>query len=112
MHLTLEAHPSPDEIKANMRRLAALGLVVHVTEMDVRLQQPIADGQLEAQAQLYADVLKACRSQRACQAFVMWGFTDKYSWVPFFVGDFGAAHVFDESYNPKPAYDSLADALH
>ena len=41
----------------------------------------------------------------------VWGFTDKYSWVPgFFTGE-GAACLFDENFNKKPAYWAVLDEL-
>jgi hypothetical protein len=36
MHIVVDAHPSFDDIENNIRRLGALGLEVHITEMDVR----------------------------------------------------------------------------
>jgi len=37
----------------------------------------------------------------------MWGFTDKYSWIPEFFSGYGWALPFDAYYNPKPAYYAL-----
>ena len=34
---------------------------------------------LAVQARVYASMLHACLSVRVCTAFVMWGFTDRYS---------------------------------
>ncbi|MEM2029204.1 MAG: endo-1,4-beta-xylanase [Candidatus Bathyarchaeia archaeon] len=39
---------------------------------------------------------------------MMWGFTDKYSWIPIYFSGYGAALIFDESYMPKPAYYYVA----
>lgn len=36
MHIVVDSHPSFDDIEHNIRRLGALGLEVHITEMDVR----------------------------------------------------------------------------
>jgi endo-1,4-beta-xylanase len=41
----------------------------------------------------------------------MWGFTDAHSWVPSSFPGYGAALIFDEMYQPKPAYDALAQGL-
>jgi len=38
MHLRLENPPVPEDVAENMQRLAELGLKVHITELDVRLQ--------------------------------------------------------------------------
>jgi endo-1,4-beta-xylanase len=37
MHLTIMRFPDPQSLRMNMRSLAELGLIVNVSEMDVRL---------------------------------------------------------------------------
>ncbi len=112
MHLTLTDHPSADDLKANIERLAALGLVVHITEMEVRVPQPANAASLSQQAQIYKDVLDTCLAEaNACQALVMWGLSDKYSSVPSIYPGFGSALILDQSFNPKPAYSMLMQAL-
>ncbi|MFF1283058.1 endo-1,4-beta-xylanase [Streptomyces sp. NPDC058299] len=41
----------------------------------------------------------------------MWGFTDRYSWVPGTFPGEGAANLYDEEYRPKPAYRALESEL-
>jgi endo-1,4-beta-xylanase len=48
---------------------------------------------------------------RRCVSFTLWGFTDKYSWVPGFFEGEGAATPLDEQFQPKPAYFALRRAL-
>ncbi len=112
MHVTVTNHPSADDLKANIERLAGLGLVVHITELEVRLPQPANAISLEAQAQVYKDVIDTCLAEvKACQALVMWGLSDKYSSVPRIYPGFGSALILDPSFDPKPAYNALKDAL-
>lgn len=112
MHVSLDDHPSANDIKANIERLARLGLVVHITEMDVRIHQPADPSSLSAQAQIYRNVLEACLAEpKACQALVMWGFSDRYSSIPNIYAGFGSGLPFDSSFNPKPAYNMLKEAL-
>jgi len=40
-----------------------------------------------------------------------WGFTDLHSWIPHQFPGYGAACVLDESFDFKPAYGALHDAL-
>lgn len=103
-------------LAANTRRLTALGVQVHITELDVGL--PTVSGQLVDQADLtrqadiYRSVATSCLETRGCSAIQLWGFTDKYSWIPGFTrGAKGAALPFDRNYAPKPAYDALLKAL-
>jgi len=104
MHISLENPPNPQEIAANIRRLNDLGLEVHITEMDVRIKTPARWEDLIKQAEIYREILKVCLSAERCKVFVMWGFTDKHSWIPSHFAGYGAALIFDESYKPKPAY--------
>jgi hypothetical protein len=41
----------------------------------------------------------------------MWGFTDKYSWIPGSFPGWGDALIYDTNYQPKPAYVSLETVL-
>ena len=93
----------------NARRLRDLGLELSMTEVDVRLKTPPSSAHLEAQAESYRDALKL--ALETCVAFVTWGFTDRYSWIPSFRPGFGAALPFDADYKPKPAYSALQKAL-
>jgi endo-1,4-beta-xylanase len=108
MHLAAQAPPDTASVAANMRRLAALGLEIQVTEMDVALAKAggTPDEQLAQQAAIYRDVLRTCLSVTRCTAFVMWGMTDRYTWrypdIPL---------VLDRSYRPKPAFGALQQAL-
>lgn len=95
----------------NLQRFADLGLYLFVSEMDVRLQVPATDAELAAQADVYANVLAAVLNQPASYAFQMWGFTDKYSWIPGSYPGYGAALPFDAAYNRKPAYYALLGEL-
>jgi endo-1,4-beta-xylanase len=110
-HIRLESSPALRDVAANMNRLAALKLEVHITEMDVRIEGPVTEEALAAQARIYRDMLGVCLSAKNCKAFVLWGFTDRHSWIPQFFPQWGAALIFDESYRPKPAYTALMDAL-
>jgi endo-1,4-beta-xylanase len=97
--------------RENARRLAALGLELSVTELDVRIDMPVTADELASQATTYRDVLAFCLSEPNFKALLMWGFTDRYSWVPKFFPGKGAALIFDRRYRPKPAYEALREVL-
>jgi endo-1,4-beta-xylanase len=111
MHVSLEWPLELDEIRANMERLGALGLIVHITEMDVRLEEPATEADLAAQAAVYRDVLSLCLEVEACQALVTWGVSDGRSWIPQRFPGYGSALLFDAGYSPKPAYQELLKEL-
>ena len=103
-------------ISANIKRFAALGVQVQITEMDVALPvDPNGNPRpedLQKQADIYREVATACLSHRGCTAFQTWGFTDKYSWIGSHSKHTqGAALPFDRNYAAKPAYEALRDAL-
>jgi len=105
-----------DALSANIARLTALGLQVHITELDVSL--PVdSDGRakeedLRRQADVYRGIVGACVRNPGCTAIETWGFTDKYSWIGRHShGTRGAALPFDRGYNPKPAYQAILDEL-
>jgi endo-1,4-beta-xylanase len=114
-HLTWNGHPTTDELARNMQQVAALGLEIHITEMDVRVPIDSAGNastaDLAAQAELYRRVLAVCLAQPACTAFQVWGVSDGHSWVPHTYPGFGAALLLDAHYRPKPALDALIDTL-
>ncbi len=103
-------------IAVNIARLAALGLQVHITELDVSLPLD-ANGQardrdLLRQADVYRGVVRACLQNPGCTAIQTWGFTDKYSWIGSHSrGTHGAALLFDRGYKPKAAYDGMRDEI-
>lgn len=113
MHVGLNNAPPTADVAANIQRFAALGLDVHITEMDVKIQDGTGTQaeRFAAQAKIYRDMLGVCLSKRNCKAFVLWGFTDKHSWIPWFTKKPDAALIFDRFYRPKPAYNALREVL-
>jgi endo-1,4-beta-xylanase len=103
-------------VSANIARFTALGVEVHITEMDVAL--PVDAGgnatpeDLARQAEIYRQIAKACLSHPGCAAIQTWGFTDKYSWIPSHSKRAqGAALPLDRNYHAKPAYDAVREML-
>jgi len=103
-------------ISANINRFTALGVQVHITEMDVALPVDASGNprpeDMQKQADIYRQIANACLSHRGCTAIQIWGFTDKYSWIGWHSKKTqGAALPFDRNYGAKPAYDALRDVL-
>lgn len=103
-------------ITQNIARLTALGVQVHITELDVAVGldstgQPHRED-LDRQADIYRGIVRACLATPGCTAIQTWGFTDKYSWIGSHSrGARGAALPFDRSYQPKPAYRAVREEL-
>ena len=115
MHLTLGGYPSPVGLAQNMQQLAALGIQVHITEMDVRVpvnSSGLASAtDLQTQATIYQNMMTVCLQQPNCTAFQMWGVSYTDSWIPSFFTGYGAALPFDFNYQATPAFTALMTAL-
>jgi endo-1,4-beta-xylanase len=68
MHIS-NLHPNIASISSNIARFTALGLQVHITEMDVSLPVDAAGNasraDLQSQAEIYRQIASACLSHRA-----------------------------------------------
>jgi endo-1,4-beta-xylanase len=100
-------------VQENMERFGALGVEVHITELDLVCEQSNgydcvwSDDTEQKQAELYASLLNACLEEPACTNFETWGFTDLHSWL-----DDGTHPLpFDESYEPKQAVKAMLDVI-
>ncbi len=111
MHLIVGQLPSLASMRQNFERFAALGLKIQITELDIRMPVPSTAASLQTQAQNYRDVFSLCVQTAACDMIVMWGFTDRASWIPSTFGGQGEALLFDAAFQPKPAYTAVHDFL-
>jgi endo-1,4-beta-xylanase len=113
MHVWLGGPPGQNELAENMRRLANLGLLAHITEMDVRTQysQDPPEVELAAQAEHYRQAMETCLEAINCDVFITWGLTDRHSWIPGYTGVPDAPLLFDEQGQPKPAFDAILELL-
>ncbi|WP_431677615.1 endo-1,4-beta-xylanase [Kitasatospora sp. KL5] len=109
-HLAVQ-YPAPHDIADNLRRFDDLGLDTAITEADVRMVLPADATKTEAQAEGYSVLLQGCLLTEHCTDFTVWGFTDKYSWVPGTFSGQGSANILTEDYRPKPAYTALSQDL-
>jgi endo-1,4-beta-xylanase len=112
MHVSAANRPSDASVAANMSRLANLGLLVNISEMDVRIRglPGTLQARLEVQKSVYQSLVGVCVAEPRCDGVTFWGFTDAHSWID---REFGADDplLFDEQYAAKPAYYGVLDAL-
>lgn len=112
MHVTAANPPVAADVATNMRRLTALGLLVNISEMDVRIRDVPGTPQarLDLQKGIYHSIVSACVAEPRCDAVTFWGFSDAHSWVDARFGPDDPL-LFDDDYNAKPAYYGVFDAL-
>jgi len=101
-HVSSQSQPTYDKINSLIGRYCKLGLEVHITELDVKLQ-----GNQNGQTQAYSNALKACLANSCCKAFLVWGVGDNDSWL----GANEKALLFDGNYQPKSIYTTLLNIL-
>jgi endo-1,4-beta-xylanase len=103
-------------ISNNIQRIGELGLQVHMTEADIRFDGEPSEAILERQANDYRDLMAVCLDHENCTAFIVWGVTDRLTWLRnsnlgFFNNPDVEPLLFDDEYQPKPAYYALRDLL-
>jgi endo-1,4-beta-xylanase len=108
MHVSANNRPSDGNIAANMRRLASLGLIVHISEMDVKVNNVpgTTEQKLDAQKTAYKSIVSVCLAEPRCEAVTFWGVSDAHTWIS---GD--SPLLFDRQYAAKPAYTGVLEAL-
>ena len=115
-HLTADLEPG--SLSRMMRELAALGLPIHVSELDISLNRAKAGfasraDLIERQSRLAAEVGEAFARLPASQrfAFTVWGLRDKESWLRSAAENpdppWDAPLLFDDAGRPKPVLGAL-----
>jgi endo-1,4-beta-xylanase len=117
-HLDTQYGWNPALLRQDLERYASLGLVVAITEADVRTFVNNATDQVPtdslaqfAQPYEYSEMLKAALAVPQCISFTVWGFTDSDSWVPGTFAGEGYAAIYDVNQQPKAAYYALQSDL-
>ncbi|EFQ33021.1 glycosyl hydrolase family 10 [Colletotrichum graminicola] len=111
-HFIVGSMPSQADLENAANQYTALGVEVAYTEFDIKFTSlPYNAAGLESQAQSYVNVIKACLNVEGCVGWTIWDWTDKYSWVPGTFPGQGGACLWDDNFEPKPAYYSVSSAL-
>jgi len=116
MHIT--RNTNFDGIDQMFKKLAATGLKVHVSELDVRINPSVVSGYVltpleqNYQAQMYSYVVKSYLTNvpKAQQyGITIWGLTDDTSWLYNGGKDFPL--MYNADYSKKQAYSAVLQAL-
>ncbi|GAB3249250.1 endo-1,4-beta-xylanase [Larkinella harenae] len=118
MHTNIK-HPD-GQIENALRKTAATGLLVHISELDVRInpdKQPgfvPTDALWQQQKQKFTAIVKLYKTvvPKAQQyGITTWNVGDDDSWIPNFCKCTDFPLPFDRQYARKPAYDGILDGL-
>lgn len=102
---------TPSNLRTLASKLKSIGMTMQITELDIgfALGTAISDADYAAQGHLYRQFMDLFLEAENMEAFVIWGFSDKYSWLKDQSKYNGL--IFDSSFAKKPAYDSLVASL-
>jgi len=107
-HVAVLYNPYIDYLDELMGKYCNLGLEVQITEMDVKCTDKCDDPNVSnLQSNVYTAALKTCLKHSCCTAFLVWGISDKYSWIE----ETEKPLLFDSSFQPKPQYTALLNLL-
>lgn len=107
-------------IETAIKAVAATGLLVHISELDVRVNQAkktdylLNDADTQKQRQKFAAIVRAYRTlvpQPQQYGITTWNIGDADSWIPAFCSCTDFPLPFDKQYAKKPAYQGLLDGL-
>lgn len=97
-----------EDFRNFLKNARDIGIQVHVTEMDVYI--PPGPDLPQKLKEIYKGVLSTCLQFANCTALTTWGITDKYGLIRDAHSD-AAPLLFDDHYQPKPAYYGVMEAL-
>ncbi|KAK3934523.1 glycoside hydrolase superfamily [Diplogelasinospora grovesii] len=111
-HLIVGSTPSRSSLTTVLKRFTALGVEVACTELDIRHSSlPASASALTTQGNNFANVVSSCLDVAGCVGVTVWGFTDKYSWVPETFSGAGDAFIYDKNLGKKPSWTSISSVL-
>jgi endo-1,4-beta-xylanase len=111
--------PKVADVETAIDAFATLGVTQHITELDIALNQNLADTLvtaatpelLSAQAERYRELMTLyMRKRQQVTAVLVWGIGDAYTWLTSWPSKrFEAPLLFDTQLKAKPAYTAVMD---
>jgi endo-1,4-beta-xylanase len=111
LHCIAEVPFNENALRENIRRFRELGLSTSFSEVDVRIKMPVTAQNEAQQCDVYSRLMNIALTEPGAGSMILWGFTDKTSWIPRTFPGYGSATILDLKMKPKPAYDALMTTL-
>jgi endo-1,4-beta-xylanase len=90
--------------------LGNTGFTVNITELDIRICTG-DKGTIQAQKEAFKGIVSTAFSRNNCNTILIWGSSDNESWINTHYDGCGQATPHDDTYNKKPAYFGIKEAL-
>ena len=90
--------------------LGNAGFTVNITELDIRICAGDR-GNIQAQKEAFKGIVSTAFSRNNCNTILIWGPSDNDSWINTHYDGCGQATPHDDTYNKKPAYFGIKEAL-
>jgi len=113
-HIEINHTSTPQNINLLAKELEKRGLRLNITELDIGFpngsKDNLTQADYEKQGHLYRQFMDVFLNAKNMGEFVIWGVSDKYSWLD---GQQGKTNglIYDREFKAKPAYDSLMASL-
>lgn len=113
MHIDGTNPPKKADVIANMKRFAALGVGIYVTEFDLNMNdvKGSAAAKDAKEGEIYYNMMRACIESGVCHSFAYLGITDAETWYNYLGLKAARPLMFDNKYSPKPAFFKTRLAL-
>ena len=112
LHLDTTIPCNADAIRENLERYNDLGIEISFSELDIRI--PIGEnsvGQEKVQEEMYRTMYRLAKEMPNVKSVILWGITDKHSWVPSTFAGKGSALLYDNKMQAKPVYFNILKDL-
>lgn len=113
-HITVPEIYSLDELKRTLEDFTAIGLPIHITEMDISFPSinisknydEMTAEEAEAHAKMYGDIFAVFREySEVIESVTLWGVTDEQSWLNYRFGSFKRSPLlFGRDHKPNEAF--------
>lgn len=112
IHVDASRPPKKAEMIENMRRFKDLGYPTYITEFDVSSEtvEGSAEYKERLEAEVAAEVVRACIESKSCVSFTVFGLKDNRSIVKWSAHAKKRSYMFTRRYQTRPMFDSFRAA--
>ncbi len=113
LHLATDLPFDKEAIRANVKRYADIGIDVSFSEVDVRMPDRKAkdESEIKKQTEIYTALIDIAKTEPNVKTFIVWGLSDRDTWVPGTFPGYGNPCIYDNTYTKKPLYQAIKDTL-